>query len=308
MPQWDEEIYDNPDLMCEDPTDAADWEAFVASDPVKESDVEAFLSGAQSDLIPELYRELVPARATHADFFKRLVYHRNRLTQAMKNKVQELVMDDEEETGWGDDDEDIPPPVPVAAEAIQAAPESSAALEEARKETEALKAELKRVTAELTSSQEQVRNLERKLAGSEEARKELVAAAQDSEELPRKKAPEPLSANTFPTKPQEIIEHEVEEDVNPSVIEQDEAEEEEEEQQMEDAREIDEEFKDPVETESHEVERAETPASATSNLPPSSVATASWEALPTSANSSSSEEAVMLGKNDEDDLEEDDWE
>ena len=52
-------------------------------------------------------------------------------------------------------------------------------------------------------------------------------------------------------------------------------------------------------------ERTETPASIASTIAPS-VATASWEALPTSPGSSSNDEPVMLTKVEED--EEDDWE
>ena len=257
MIQWDEEIYDNPDLMCEDP-ETEDWEAFVASNPVKEDDVEMMLAGAYSDLIPELYRELVPSRATHADFFKRLIYHRNRLAQAAKSKVQELTME-EEETRWEDDEEEDPVvaatrpsaasimPPPAAAAASGAPQVDLEALEKARNEAKKLKEELERVKQELAESQNRANELEKLLAESESARKSLESRLAESE-LPHNKPP----VLAEPAKQATAL-------------------------------------------------RTDTPAS----MATPSVATASWEALPTSPGSSSNEEPVLLSKAEED--EEDDW-
>lgn len=192
---WEEELWDNPDLLCEDPS-ADDWETFKSSNPVKEEEAETLLSGNSSDLIPELYRELVPARTTHSDFFLRLVYHRNRMTQAVKSKMQELVMDDEEETRWDDEDADEPvrpvviTPAAPASVTVSHPAADTAALDSARAEADALRAELSRVKEELAKSQATVHELVTQLEASKLAYSTLAAAAQD---LPHKKAaPEPV--------------------------------------------------------------------------------------------------------------------
>jgi len=192
---WEEELWDNPDLLCEDPT-AEDWKAFVESNPVKEQEVEVYLSGAESDVIPELYKELVPAKTTHADFFLRLVYHRNRMVQAYKARMQGLVANnnDEEETGWEDDDPEpvpAPKPAPPASkeESNQASAAATAALDQLKVENESLRSELSAANEELQKSISRIQDLEKLLAESEAARTVLLEEKEAFAELPHKKSP-----------------------------------------------------------------------------------------------------------------------
>jgi len=180
--EWEEVLWDNPELLCENPTEP-EWETFMNSSPLKEEEVELLLSGAASDIVPELYRELVPSRATHADFFRRLFYHKHRLNQAARVRMQNLVKE-EEETRWEDDDSiDDSTPVP------QTKPQ-----EEEKVSRDDKGEELKACQAELSATQKQMREmmvkiteLQSLLEMSEAKRKDLENKVHLMEELPHKK-------------------------------------------------------------------------------------------------------------------------
>jgi polyhydroxyalkanoate synthesis regulator phasin len=207
--QWEEELWDNPELLCEDP-ESADWEEFCENSLVKEEEVEALLSGGASEIVPELYRELVPSRSTHADFFKRLIYHRNRLNQVVRTRMDELVaggigsgQDDEEETRWEDDsvsDEQPTTGVITAATSTktqQVADEASLAL---KAENDSLKQELQRCRREMEALAQRVAELESSLKQSVASRVELESKLSSAvlavHELPHKKAALPPAEKT----------------------------------------------------------------------------------------------------------------
>jgi hypothetical protein len=275
---WEEELWDNPELLCEDPQE----ENWQASAQVNDEETEMLLSGASSDIIPELYRELVPARTTHADFFKRLFYHRNKMNQAVRAKMQELVRGDaeEEETGWEDDDIDETPIAPKGNDTPQpqqdAIPENVSvdrvSVEEHQRllkvkddEIAEYKKELdgyKQIVAQL---QAKVEDLAQKVKLGDDERVKLqhkIIELTAVQELPHKKTPvvdgldKSSSTATLPTEAPSP---------SPTTIAQ------------------------PL--------PAATPASITS-----------WEALPTSPGSSSNEEPVVVMNTKQEDEEEDDWE
>jgi hypothetical protein len=187
--QWEEEMWDNPELLCEDP-ESDDWKRFEASSQVKDEEVEMLLSGGVSEIIPELYRELVPSRTTHADFFKRLIFHRNRLNQVVRTKMQELVMD-EEETRWEDDSvgDEIASPSPKTP-APQDEEKIVSKMDDNGEELTKIKSELAVYKTEMAKLQAYVMQLEKELKLSEEKRTELQQKLQEvtSDELPHKKA------------------------------------------------------------------------------------------------------------------------
>jgi len=184
--QWEEELWENPELLCEDPTgDGDEWTKFVESSPVREEEVEMLLSGGVSEIVPELYRELVPSRTTHADFFKRLIYHRNRLNQVVRTRMQELVMD-EEETRWEDDSvgDDATPTEPVASTAqINIAKERAAS----DAETAQLRSEVEQYKQEMGKLAARIAQLEKALEVSEAKRTDLEIKLAERAELPHKK-------------------------------------------------------------------------------------------------------------------------
>ena len=66
------------------------------------------MGGLDGPLIPELYREFVPSRVTHQEFFDRLFYYRTKFVSAERLKMQGTLRQpsaNEELDGW-DDDED----------------------------------------------------------------------------------------------------------------------------------------------------------------------------------------------------------
>jgi len=213
-----------------------------------------------SDVIPELYRELVPSRTTHADFFKRLFYHRHRLNQVVRTKMQELVMD-EEETRWEDDSvgDEAGPSVPPPAETPVAATNNN---------DEQLRAEVEHYKQEMAKLQARVAQLEKALTVSEAQRAKLETMLDEREnaELPHKKAPVAPTGKAAVAAPVEEAEAVAEDEASEPELEK-----------------------------KTEVKMPSTPPST------------SWEALPISPKSSSTDEpVVVLSKQEED--EEDDWE
>jgi len=196
--EWEEVLWDNPELLSENPVEP-EWETFAKSSPVREEEVEVLLSGAASDIVPELYRELVPSKTTHADFFLRLFYHKNRLNQAARAKLQNLVKE-EEETRWDDDDIDAVSPIHVKP---LEKPESE------EEKTPQNDEELVRCRTELVNTQAQMRAMMKEIAElksalelSEAKRVDLENKLRSMEELPHKKVPienEPLKSITRDT-------------------------------------------------------------------------------------------------------------
>lgn len=184
--QWDEELYDNPELLCADPEDEDDYNKTGA---VSDEEIEGLLSGSISDLVPELYKELVPARATHADFFRRLVFHRERFAQAMKNRVA-LDRPDEEETGWEDDEDVVIPAAspPVQQQTLTAVllnkdddedlraklTETTRALETSRKEFGQANEELSRTLQELETTRSELNALKASAVSTSEDTVDIV--------------------------------------------------------------------------------------------------------------------------------------
>jgi len=201
--QWEEELWDNPELLCEDPPeDDPEWTTFLAANLVKDEENEALLSGGSSDIVPELYRELVPSKATHSEFFQRLVFHRNRINQATRLRMQGIV-EEEEETRWEDDDEidEIVRAVPAISQ-----PQAPVAGEEEKVVSDLDEADSKHVDRAIVEefdkykkdTEKQIRDLvnrvtelESALSVSESKRKELEAklATAMTYELPHKKPP-----------------------------------------------------------------------------------------------------------------------
>jgi predicted nucleic acid-binding Zn-ribbon protein len=192
--EWEEMLWENPDLLCENPS-GADWDSFVLSNPVNDEEVEALLSNGASEIVSELYRELVPSRVTHADFFQRLFFHKNRMNQAARARMQGLVMD-EEETRWEDDDlEDIassaqpvtdntPQPQDTEEEKIsREAPNNDA-------ELASYKSELTRCRRDIEQLRSQVEQLTNALRLSEEQKTELKHKLDELSALPHKKVAE----------------------------------------------------------------------------------------------------------------------
>lgn len=159
---WEEELWDDPELLCEDPEEAGWLDTFAL---LKPEEVDMFLSAPEDGIIPELYRELVPAKASHDEFFQRLAFHRNRLTLRARQLQQQQNEqaagggeEDEEAGGWGDDDEVVSP---------------------VKKPFVAAAADLEKdeVIAKL---QQRILELEAELKASEEKRRELELVADES--------------------------------------------------------------------------------------------------------------------------------
>jgi hypothetical protein len=95
------------DLLCKPlPTDASAPEDLAA----RKEEVEKLLGGLEGPQVPDLYRELVPSRVTHQEFFERLFYYRGKFLAAERLKMQQGTLsrhavEQEELEGW-DDDED----------------------------------------------------------------------------------------------------------------------------------------------------------------------------------------------------------
>ena len=88
------------------PKDAAVDKDLVSS---RKDEIEKLLGGIDGPLIPELYREFVPSRVTHQEFFERLFYYRTQFVSAARLKMQGTLRqtaDQEELEGWDDDDDD----------------------------------------------------------------------------------------------------------------------------------------------------------------------------------------------------------
>jgi hypothetical protein len=196
---WEEELWNHPELLCENPLEEDEWEK-VVQQSMKDEEIEALLSS--SETVHELYKELVPSKATHSDFFQRLFYHRTRLNEAARLRMKELV-EDEEETRWEDDSLDEIPAqkeTPVTPEQ-----QNNVAVEQVNAklvaELEDCKQEMKKMLAKITE-------LEVALKQSEIKRAELEAERNIEVELPHKKAPLPVDvlikeAFSTPTKPDE---------------------------------------------------------------------------------------------------------
>jgi hypothetical protein len=196
---WEDEVWNNPELLCENPLNETEWEAHLNSSPVKDEEVEALLSA--SETVHELYKELVPSKATHAEFFQRLFYHRNRLNEAARLKMKELV-EDEEETRWEDDDDSIdaqketPTTVPVETPVAATTKEEDIKNKFADEEYSRMKEENVTLANELDDCKERMNNmmaristLEAALMKSEARCAELEALKLSNEiELSHKKA------------------------------------------------------------------------------------------------------------------------
>jgi len=198
---WEEELWEHPELLCEDP-DNEDWKAFVESSPVKEEEVEMLLSGGVSEVIPELYRELVPSKTTHADFFLRLIYHRNRLNQVVRTRMQELVMDEEEETRWEDDSigEETPTRAPQQTTPQPPVEVETKPIVDNSEELIQLRNELEQYKQEMTRLQARVVHLEQSLQVSEAQKADLEKKLAEHSELPHKKTA-PLEVEKEPVIP-----------------------------------------------------------------------------------------------------------
>ncbi|KAH9259055.1 hypothetical protein BASA81_002675 [Batrachochytrium salamandrivorans] len=266
---WEEELWDDPELLCEDPEEEG-WLGTFAL--LKPEEVDMFLSAPEDGIIPELYRELVPAKASHDEFFQRLAFHRNRLTlrarqlQQQQNEQSAAGGEEDEEAGGWDDDEVVSP---------------------AKKPAAAVVGENEGVIVKL---QQRILELEAELKASEEKRRELELVVAESR-TKKRAAPEA-------TKPAAVVEPEeqVEEEV---AVEHQEVAVERQEVAVEHQEVAVVEVEDDDEEEEEEQEKLKTPSS-------------SWEALSESVDSPEpvvKPDPVPVPKKVAlDDNEEDDWE
>lgn len=157
---WEEEMWDHPEWLVDDLPGGEEV------DSPKEEE-ESLLT---SRVVQELYRELVPAKTTHAEFVRKLVFHKRRLQLASRLRMADTARD-VEETAWEDDEDEerMPgvggqtPPVVVDAAAYEDK------IEEMKKLMEAL--------------QDKIAMLETALRESETKREELESRLQASDEL-----------------------------------------------------------------------------------------------------------------------------
>jgi len=136
----------------------------------QKDEIEKLLGGLDGPLIPELYREFVPSRVTHQEFFERLFYFRAQHLSAARLKMQGSLnrqADAEELHGWDDDDEEEE--------------EQQDDDDEGRKKTMAKRHQSdeddpiagSRVDQEVARLQKRVAELERALEASERKREDL---------------------------------------------------------------------------------------------------------------------------------------
>jgi len=183
--QWEEELWDNPDLLCENPLPEEEWATFLQEHPVQEEEVELLLSGNVSEVVPELYREIVPSRTTHTEFFQRLIYHRDRLNTATRTRMKDISqVQEEEETRWEDDSIEEEPVIKNSEDNILSAslvaPKASPPPTDGSIAIKNESAELTRYKQEVEKLLSRVKELETALEESEQKRIFLERQLSDS--------------------------------------------------------------------------------------------------------------------------------